>query len=116
MGDFVEIPFTVDDNCDRVVFELELPVSVFNKLTDFAINVKDYSNNTLEAEGMTYKNQKFVFIPPSSGDYFLELIPAFAGDDSPYWTARLTESYFTFKKTYISGCQHNHNTKGELEP
>lgn len=100
-SDSYEYAFSVDKNCAQVTFELELDAEVFNKFTDFAINIKDYSGKILQSDGLTYRKQKLRFIPEKSGDYLLELLPAFAAQEATDWQAQLTESYYYFNKIAI---------------
>lgn len=102
-SDMYEYSFSVSDAVEKVEFELELDKETFNLFTDFAINVKNYAGKVLLADGLTYRKQKMVFVPPSSGDYILELIPAFATKDAGAWQATLTESQLFFKQTPVSG-------------
>ena len=95
--------FTVGSEVEKVEFQIELPADVFNLMTDFAINIKNYEGKILKADGLTYRKKKIVFIPPASGDYYLELIPAFASRDAQYWTATINENYYLFSKANIIG-------------
>ena len=100
-SDLLEIPFAIDQNCEKVTFDIEIPVGTFNQLTDFAVNIKDYSDKTLKTAGFTYHKLSIDFYPPESGDYFLELIPAFASGYTQDWSAKFTESYYSFNKISI---------------
>ncbi len=91
-----QLDFSVGEKIEKVEFDLELPPDVFNKMTDFAVNIRDNNGKILQADGLTYRKKKLVFIPPSSGDYYLELIPAFASKKAQHWTADLKESYYMF--------------------
>ena len=95
--------FTVGSEIEKVEFEIELPADVFNLMTDFAINIKNYDGKILKADGLTYRKKKIVFVPPASGDYYLELIPAFATHSAQYWTATIKESYYLFSRLNITG-------------
>jgi len=75
-------------------------MEVYNKLTDFTINIKNISGKVLKTTALGYRSKKVTFIPPSSGNYILELVPAFALQDIS-WQAKLTESYFYFDPNYI---------------
>ena len=95
--------FNVSDAHKQVVFELEMDKEVFNYFTDFAVNIKDYSGKALLTDGLSYRKIKIIFVPPQSGDYILELIPAFAEHEARNWRAELTESLYFFKRLPISG-------------
>lgn len=99
--------FYVSDDHKQVVFELETDKKVFNYFTDFAVNIKDYSGKALLADGLSYSRIKITFVPPKSGDYILELVPAFAGHEAKNWTAKLTESHYFFKPLSITGSAGN---------
>ncbi len=98
-----DLDFSVGEEVEKVTFELELPPEVFNLMTDFAINIRDYDGKILKADGLTYRKAKISFIPPTSGDYYLELIPAFAEKEAQHWTAKLTESYYLFDQLAVEG-------------
>ena len=95
-----EYSFFVGDLYSSVEFEIELNREVYNKLTDFTINIKNFSGKVLKTTALGYRSKKVTFIPPSSGNYILELVPAFALQDIS-WQAKLTESYFYFDPNYI---------------
>jgi hypothetical protein len=90
-----------------VVFDIEVDAQTFNLFTDFAINIKDYSGKDLLQSGLSYKEEKIVFIPPSTGSYILELLPAFASKKAQSWQAAIKESYYLFKDIKISGARYN---------
>ncbi|HID38786.1 MAG TPA: hypothetical protein EYP36_04635 [Calditrichaeota bacterium] len=96
-----EYLFTVTDDCEKVEFELEMDADVFNLFTDFAINIMDMDEEVLLSDGLSYRSIKITFYPPSSGDYILKMVPGFAAHKATDWSARLTESYFMFKRTKI---------------
>ncbi len=102
-SDKYEHSFHVSDNFDKAVFELDMKPEVFNYFTDFAVNIKDYSGKVYAADGFTQSKLKITFIPDKSGDYILELLPAFAGRDIKNWQVLLKESFFYFKKLNING-------------
>ncbi len=106
-SDNYEYTFTVSEKCDKVVFDLELSAEVYNYFTDFAVNIKNFEGNVLTADGLTYRKKSITFIPPASGSYILQLIPAFAGHEPRRWNARLTESYYLFNEIPISSGQYN---------
>ncbi|MHB2154626.1 S8 family serine peptidase [Calditrichota bacterium GD2] len=95
--------FTIGPEVEKVEFEIELPAEIFNLMTDFAINIKNYEGKTLKADGLTYRKKKITFVPPASGDYYMELIPAFASTMAQNWTATLKESYYLFSRLNIKG-------------
>ena len=96
-----EYLFTVTDDYEKVEFELEMDADVFNLFTDFAINIMNMDEEVLLSDGLSYKTIKLTFYPPSSGDYILKMVPGFASLEPSDWNARLTESYFTFKRIKI---------------
>ncbi|RLD11768.1 hypothetical protein DRI50_09780, partial [candidate division KSB1 bacterium] len=102
-GSLYQHDFTVGEKVEKVVFELELPAEVFNKVTDFAINIRNNQGKILVADGLTYRKKKIEFVPPASGDYYLELVPAFASKTAQDWSGDLTETYYTFNPVPISG-------------
>jgi len=102
-SDRYEHYFHVSDNFDKVVFEFELKPEIFNYFTDFPVNIKDYSGKVFITDGFTTRKLKITFIPEKSGDYILELLPAFAGHETKNWQASLTESYYYYKKQIITG-------------
>ncbi len=104
-GALYQHDFTVGEQVEKVVFELKLPPEVFNKMTDFAINIRDTKGKILLADGLTYRKKKIEFVPPASGDYYLELIPAFASKKAQNWSADLTETYYTFNKVGLIGAR-----------
>jgi len=106
-SDNYEYSFTVDDRQSKVVFDVELPAEIFNLFTDFAVNIKDYSGKDLLQTGLTYKKEKIVFIPPSTGSFILELLPAFASKETQSWQASIKESYYLFKEIEISGARYD---------
>ncbi len=95
--------FTIGPEVEKVEFEIELPPEVFNLMTDFAINIKNYEGKTLLADGLTYRKKKITFVPPESGSYYLEIVPAFASSTAQHWTATLKESYYLFSRLNIKG-------------
>ena len=97
-----QLDFTIGEKVEKVVFDLELPKKVFNKMTDFAINVRNNNGKILVADGLTYRKKKIEFVPPASGDYYLELIPAFATKKPRHWTANLKETYYMFNKIPVN--------------
>ncbi len=100
-----ELDFSVGEEIEKVVFNLELPPDVFNLMTDFAVNVRNYDGKILKADGLTYRKIQITFVPPTSGDYYLELIPAFAAKKAGHWTATLKESYYLFDTISIDGAR-----------
>lgn len=98
-----QMDFSIGQEVEKVVFDLELPADIFNLMTDFAINIKNYEGKILKADGLTYRKKKIVFIPPSSGDFYLELVPAFASQTPQHWEATLKSYYYLFSKLKISG-------------
>jgi len=85
-----------------VEFDVELNKDIFIKLTDFTINIKDISGKILSTTALGYKSKKVTFSPPASGNYILELTPAFALEEIS-WDAKLTESYIYFSPNYVEG-------------
>ncbi len=112
-SDNYEYSFTVDDRQSKVVFDVEVDAETFNLFTDFAINIKDYSGKDLLQTGLSYKSEKLVFIPPETGSYILELLPAFAAKETQSWQATIKESYYLFKDLKISGARYNFYPKIE---
>ncbi len=106
-SDSYEYSFTVGDRQSKVVFDIEVDEQTFNLFTDFAINVKDYSGKDLVQSGLSYKEEKIVFIPPASGSYILELLPAFASKKAKSWQATIKESYYFFDEIKISGARYD---------
>jgi subtilisin family serine protease len=102
-SDNYEYPFTVDDRQSKVVFEIEVSPETFNLFTDFAINIKDYSGKDLQQSGLSYRKEKIIFAPPSTGEYILELLPAFASKEPQDWQANIKESYYFFNELEING-------------
>ncbi len=98
-----EYAFSVGDNYEKVVFELSMEPEVFNMFTDFAVNVKDYSDKVLKADGFTTRKLKITFVPEKSGDYILEFVPGFAAKEPKDWQVNLKASYYLFKKLSITG-------------
>lgn len=114
-GSLYQLDFSIGEKIEKVVFELELPPEVFNKMTDFAINVRDYNGKILLADGLTYRKKKIVFVPPSSGDYYLELIPAFASKEDQQWSGDLKETYIMFDKIPVNASAETFYPKVEKE-
>ncbi len=96
-----EYLFTVTDDYEKVEFELQMDADVFNLFTDFAINIMNMDEEVLLSDGLSYKSIKLTFYPPTSGDYILKMVPGFASHEATDWNARLTESYFMFKRVKI---------------
>ncbi|MGD9897841.1 MAG: S8 family serine peptidase [Calditrichaceae bacterium] len=99
--------FNVNDDYEKVVFELAMEPEVFNMFTDFAINIKDNSGKALVQDGLSYRKNTIKFDPPVSGSYTLELIPAFADKNSKNWNIELKESYYFLTKIKLSGDQYD---------
>lgn len=112
-SDKYEYAFKVGDQYEKVEFEIELDPETFNLFTDFAINIKDYSDKVLKSDGLNTRRDKITFIPPTSGSYILELIPAFATHEPKEWTADLKETFHFFKKLRINGSRYNFYPKIE---
>ncbi|MEJ2052712.1 MAG: S8 family serine peptidase [Calditrichaceae bacterium] len=106
-SDKMEYYFSVDENHEKVEFDLELTPDVFNMFTDFAVNIKDYSGKILKSDGFTYRKLKISWRPPVSGDYILEFIPGFAGKDPKNWQIFLKESYYWFNEINIESSRYN---------
>jgi subtilisin family serine protease len=106
-SDNYEYSFTVDDRQDKVVFDIEVSAETFNLFTDFAINIKDYSGKDLEQSGLSYCQEKIIFAPPASGEYILELLPAFASKTTQDWQAVIKESYYLFQEIEIGGVKED---------
>jgi len=107
-SDNYQYNFHVGDQIKKVTFDLEMKPEIFNYFTDFAVNVKDYSGKALVAEGFTYRKLTINFFPKSSGDYYLELIPAFAEHEPKSWQLRLKESDYYFNPIPISGSESSY--------
>ncbi len=99
--------FGVNDDYEKVVFELEMEPEVFNMFTDFAINIKDNSGKALVQDGLNYRKNIIEFNPQNSGSYTLELIPAFAEKNSKSWNIELKESFYLSDKISVSGGQYS---------
>ena len=95
-----EHSFNVGDLYKSVEFEIELNEEIYNKLTDFTINIKNLKGKILKTTALAYKSKKIIFNPPASGNYILELVPAFALEEVS-WDATLTESFIYFDQNYI---------------
>ncbi len=102
-----EYPFSVGDDYEKVVFELEMEPEVFNMFTDFAVNIKDYEGKVLKADGFTYRKLKLSFVPEKSGDFILELVPGFAAREPKDWSLKLTASYYSFKPVAVQGARES---------
>ncbi|MBD3224488.1 MAG: S8 family serine peptidase, partial [Caldithrix sp.] len=98
-----EYMFDVSEDFDKVQFTIELKPNIFNYFTDFAINLLDTEGKALLADGMSYHKKTITFIPPASGSYILQLVPAFATHEAKAWSASLTESYYLFSEINIDG-------------
>ncbi len=96
-----EYGFTVGDAYRRVMFELELPRDVFNRLTDFTMQIVTAGGRALENESLTFRKGKISFTPPASDTYYLKLIPAFADVENTTWNGTVKASYILFKENRI---------------
>ncbi len=112
-SDKYEYAFKVNDQFEKVEFEIKLEPETFNLFTDFAINIRDYSDKILKSDGLNTRKDKITFTPPASGSYILELIPAFATHEPEKWTAELTETFHFFKKLPVSGSRYKFYPKIE---
>ncbi|KAA3618483.1 MAG: hypothetical protein D8M58_13545 [Calditrichaeota bacterium] len=92
--------FNVGDLFKSVEFEIEMPKSTFNKLTDFTINIKNSSGKVLKTSGIKTKKIKITFVPPSSDSYLLELIPGFAFEGQT-WDAHIKKSFYYFRQPSV---------------
>ena len=99
-GEF-EYAFTVGDNYRRVEFNVTLSKTVFNRLTDFTMQIVADDGRVLENKGLTYRRGHISFTPPASDTYYLKLIPAFARMDNQQWDAEIKASYILFKENKI---------------
>lgn len=106
-SDKAEYYFSVGQAYEKVEFDLELTAEVFNKFTDFAVNIKDYSGKVLKSSGFTYRKLNISWLPPVSGDYILEFVPGFAKKEPEPWQVSLTESYYLFNKLNIESSTYN---------
>ncbi len=97
--DHYEYDFSVSKECEHVRFKLELTPEVFNLVTDFAVNIKDYNGNVVHSDGFSYRTLSFDFTPEAGGgDYILEFIPGFARNEAQDWAVTVTESEYYFKQ------------------
>jgi len=92
--------FNVGDLYKSVEFEIEMPKSTFNKLTDFTINIKNNSGKVLKTKGINGRKVKIDFIPPASDSYILELIPGFTFEGQT-WDAKIKESFYYFRQPAV---------------
>lgn len=92
--------FYVGDLYKSVEFNLELSEDIFNKLTDFTINIKNIQGKIVKTTALAYKSKKVIFSPSQSGNYILELIPAFALEEIT-WDGTLSESFLYFNQNFI---------------
>jgi hypothetical protein len=86
----------IADDIKSIVFEVEMPNSEFNKMTDIAVNVYDENGKSLMSDGMSRKKEKLTFTPPSAGEYEFEIYPGFISKEvmDKDWTFDLTEKYY----------------------
>jgi tripeptidyl-peptidase II len=93
--------FNVGDLYRSVEFEFDMSKSIYNKLTDFTINIKNTNGKILKTVGIDGTHTKVTFIPPSSDSYMLELIPAFTYEGQS-WNIQIKESFFYFRQPAVT--------------
>jgi hypothetical protein len=86
----------IADDIKTVVFEVEMPVTEFNKMTDIAVNIYDGNGKSLMSDGMSRMQDKFSFTAPSAGEYEFEIYPGFISKEvmDKEWKLTIREKYY----------------------
>jgi hypothetical protein len=80
-----EIPFTLDENDNKITFDVSLDKGVFNKVTDFALMILDEEGKAVKTGAFAYKDQSITLnrIPKNGNEKFnFVMIPGFAHEPS----------------------------------
>ncbi|MBU0755697.1 MAG: S8 family serine peptidase, partial [Planctomycetes bacterium] len=78
--------FSVDAGIKGVRFKLTMSPEDYGLFTDFAINIKDGSGNTLAKEGLSYRSAEIDFLNPGdAGTYTFEIVAGYThGEKTPF--------------------------------
>jgi subtilisin family serine protease len=86
--------FRVDDTIKGVRFRLGMSPEHYGLFTDFAINIKDSSGNTLAKDGLSYKFTEVHFLnPDGEGAYTLEVVAGYTHAEKAPFAFELREEF-----------------------